>query len=222
MLRLNLLLQSRHLHKALRCFCKDRRCPAGTISETGCISPAWECQVQRKLLCSLLITSILLQLSAAALLKQRSWLPREQLLMVSPCTGSCSLKPSLLELFQPLTLWRKTCVTTWVVIGNSLSTVLDASSSDPREGWFLSPLLVEVRRQVDGRCWWEPPNCPFKAEQQREDSGKPGDLIAYVCANCGVLGMLAFLMLWRSRKLVLWLWCPLGITVIFMASEKGI
>lgn len=139
--------------------------------------------------------------------------------MVSPCTGSCSLKPSLLELFQPLTLWRKTCVTTWVVIGNSLSTVLDASSSDPREGWFLSPLLVEVRKQVDGRCWWEPPICPFKAEQQREDSGKPGDLIAYVCANCGVLGMLVFLMLRRSRKLVLWLWCALGITVIFMASE---
>lgn len=62
-------------------------------------------------------------------------------------------------------------------------------------------------------------SCLFRAEQQREGSGKPGVLIVYICANCCVLGMLVFLMPQRSRKLVLCLWCAWGITMTFMASQ---
>lgn len=82
--------------------------------------------------------------SATALLKQRSWLPKEQLRMVSPCTGSCSLEPSLLELFQPLTLRRKTSMATAVLKGNSLSTVLDCHHQILGKGG-LWPLSVKLR-----------------------------------------------------------------------------
>jgi len=48
--------------ESLEALLKDGRCPAGTISEAGCLSPACECQLRRKLLCGLLIASVLLQL----------------------------------------------------------------------------------------------------------------------------------------------------------------
>lgn len=62
MLRLKLWLQSRFLHEALSSFARAEGAQQEQYPKLSVLSPACECQLQRKLVRSLLITSILLQL----------------------------------------------------------------------------------------------------------------------------------------------------------------
>lgn len=139
MLQLNLWLWSRHLHKDLSSFARTEGAQQEQYQKLGvCLlfisaSSRGNCYA---VCLSLKFYTIFL--SAAVLLKWRSWLLRGQLLMISPCAGPRSLKPWNFSSLQP---WRKICVVTGVLIGNSLSTMLDSSWSDPRDGWFLSPQL---------------------------------------------------------------------------------
>lgn len=139
-LRLNLWLRSRHLHKDLSSFARTEGAQQEQYQKLGvCLLLMSASSRGNCYAVCLSLQFYTISLSAAVLLKWRSWLLRGQLLLISPCTGCCSLKPSLLELFLSLTLWRKICVITGVLMGNSLSMILDSSLSDPRDDWFLSP-----------------------------------------------------------------------------------
>lgn len=134
-LRLNLWLQSRLLHEALRLFCKGRGAQQEQYPKLSVLSPAHECQLQRKLLCSLLITSILPQLllccctfKVKVLASQRTaayGIPLHRVLLTKAQPPGPFLAPNPME----QNLWPLESLEATV-----LATVLDASLSDPGEG----------------------------------------------------------------------------------------
>lgn len=163
LLRLNLWLWSRHLHKDLSSFARTEGAQQEQYQKLGvCLllvsaSSRGNCYVVR-----LSLQFYTSSHSAAVLLKWRSWLLREQLLMVSPLhrvSFTEAHPPGTFPVSKPL---EKNLCHHWSPYRQQL--VHSAQFIIRSKEWLISVPLVEVRRQMDERHLREPSICPFMAE----------------------------------------------------------